>query len=269
MKEIGIDELKKLQVEMLVLIDEFCQHNNIRYSLSSGTLIGAVRHKGYIPWDDDIDIMMPREDYDRFVSTFNGAYGHLSLLAPEINCNYYAPYANVFDNRTLLLEGDNSHRGIEIGVKIDIFPIDTVPDDLDAYKKEMYTAHRINAIMYDKRNKCPFEFTKERIKLYIKKAIYAFIPYSFLQKKIRLLAVGTGGTAASYVDFVVYNIYYKKLPRFSRSVMDSYIRVPFEGKEFSIVSNYDEVLKAMYGDYMQLPPLEKRVTHHNFSVYWK
>ena len=97
MKEIGIDELKKLQVEMLVLIDEFCQHNNIRYSLSSGTLIGAVRHKGYIPWDDDIDIMMPREDYDRFVSTFNGAYGHLSLLAPEINCNYYAPYANVFD----------------------------------------------------------------------------------------------------------------------------------------------------------------------------
>ena len=269
MKEIGIDELKKLQVEMLVLIDEFCQHNNIRYSLSSGTLIGAVRHKGYIPWDDDIDIMMPREDYDRFVSTFNGAYGHLSLLAPEINSNYYAPYANVFDNRTLLLEGDNSHRGIEIGVKIDIFPIDTVPDDLDAYKNEMYTAHRINAIMYDKRNKCPFEFTKERIKLYIKKAIYAFIPYSFLQKKIRSLAVGTGGTAASYVDFVVYNIYYKKLPRFSRSVMDSYIRVPFEGKEFSIVSNYDEVLKAMYGDYMQLPPLEKRVTHHNFSVYWK
>ena len=269
MKEISIDELKWIQVEIMVLIDEFCQHNNIRYSLSSGTLIGAVRHKGYIPWDDDIDIMMPREDYDRFVSTFNGTYEHLSLLAPEINRNYYAPYANVFDNRTLLLEGYNSHRGFDIGVKIDVFPIDTVPDDLMCYKKEMYTVNRINAIMYDKRNKCPFEFSKERIRLYIKKFLYSFIPYSFLQKKIREIAVNKEYDGASYVDFVVFNIYFRKLPRFSRSVMEDYIRVPFEGKEFSIVSNYDEVLRAMYGDYMKLPPVEARVAHHNFSAYWK
>ena len=101
-----------MQVDILAAVDKFCEQNNIRYSLSSGTLIGAIRHNGYIPWDDDIDLMMPRADYDRFISTFNGVVEHLSVMAPELNANYYAPYANVYDNRTHLNEGCNGHRGI-------------------------------------------------------------------------------------------------------------------------------------------------------------
>ncbi len=137
MKEIEIEELKRLQVDMLKCIDDFCVSNGIKYSLSSGTLIGAVRHQGYIPWDDDIDIMMLRDDYDRFVQMFNGSYSHLSLLAPELDWGYYAPYANVFDNRTLLQEGNNGHRGMQLGVKIDIFPIDFVAVDEFTYKKDL------------------------------------------------------------------------------------------------------------------------------------
>lgn len=271
MKTIYVDELKHLQVEMLVLIDEFCKKNNIRYSLSSGTLIGAVRHSGYIPWDDDIDLMMLRKDYDKFVRTFNGTYQHLSVLAPELNINYYAPYANVFDNRTILYEGENGHRGINIGVKIDIFPIDSVAEDLDTYVSDMLQVQRLNHYMYVKRlnnlNSSNLSLIK-LIKRYILKVILLFVPYSYLQSKIKKIALNPLYKESQYVDNVVYNIYSCKYPRFYKSIMDKYSEIEFEGKEFSIIQDYDNVLSKMYGDYMQLPPEDRRTPRHNFEAYW-
>ena len=126
MKKIETEELKRIQVDILKDIHEFCSINNIHYSLAYGTLLGAIRHQGYIPWDDDIDIMMLRSDYEKFIHTFPGSFKHLSICAPELDLNYYAPYANVWDNRTILDEGINNadHRGKTIGIKIDVFPID-------------------------------------------------------------------------------------------------------------------------------------------------
>lgn len=273
MREIDIEELKKIQIDMLVSIDEFCQKNNINYSLSSGTLIGAVRHQGYIPWDDDIDIMMHRDDYERFVSTFNGTFNHLSLLAPELDLNYYAPYANVYDNRTLLTEDGNGHRGLSIGIKIDIFPIDSVPSDIDDYMRIMGKVNQLNHIMYIKRLENVFKSNQQFkyiLTVLILKVLYSCIPYSYLQKKVRDIAISDTYRRgeSEYVDNVVYNIYSKKCPRFKRSVLESYIRLPFEGREFSVIKNYDVVLRTMYGDYMQLPPEDKRIPHHNFKAYW-
>ncbi len=271
MKRINIDEIKKIQLDMLLSIDEFCRIHCIKYSLSSGTLIGAVRHGGYIPWDDDIDIMMPRVDYEQFIYSFNGAFNHLSLLAPELDSSFYAPYANVYDNRTVLFEGYNGHRGHNIGVKIDIFPIDNVSENSEVYIKDMRYVNRLNILMYIKRiekvlnSKMSF---LDKIKTYMCKIVLSFVPYSYLQSKINDVAKNKSYDNSQYVDNVVYNIYYKKHTRFNKSILENYIRIPFEGYDFSVIEDYDTVLKKMYGNYMQLPPECNRIAHHNFDAFW-
>ena len=93
MRLISFEEHKKIQLSILRDIDVFCQKNQIKYFLAFGTLLGAIRHKGFIPWDDDIDIAMPRPDYNKFILSFNGMVDNLKVLAPEIDLDYYAPYA--------------------------------------------------------------------------------------------------------------------------------------------------------------------------------
>ena len=151
MQRIADSELKLLQLDILCKVDTFCRLNDIEYTLYFGTLIGAVRHNGYIPWDDDIDIAMPRPSYDMFVKSFNGYDNNLYVICPEINLNYYASYANVCDRRTLLLEGKNGHHGVEVGVKIDVFPLDGTPDDEGEYVECVNRINHINRIMKIKR----------------------------------------------------------------------------------------------------------------------
>lgn len=272
MKEILYDEIKSIQLDILCAVDEFCEKHNIRYSLAYGTLIGAIRHKGYIPWDDDIDIMMPRVDYDRFISSFNGSYEHISLMSPELDKSYYSPFANVFDNRTLLLEGTNGHRGINIGVKIDVFPIDYVSSDIRRYVREMQKVDKYNYILYIKRLeallKSSFSY-KKLIRICLQKILYCCLPYQYLQDKIHKVAVNHLYFNSEYVDNVVYNIYSKKCTRFKASLLESYTKVNFEGKNYSVIMEYDELLRIIYGDYMRLPPEDKRVPHHDFKAYWQ
>lgn len=272
MKEISFEEVKLLQLDILRYIDSFCKEKGLNYSLAYGSLIGAVRHKGYIPWDDDIDIMMPRKDYELFINSFNGVFNHLSVLSPEIDPNYYAPYANVYDNRTLLTEGINGHRGFHIGIKIDIFPIDIVSSDKETYARYMQYVERINYIMYLKRitkASCQGNNIKKRLKVYLYKSLYSFFPYRFLQNAIKLIVRKHKAKQSEYVDNIVFNIYSRKCTRFPKIIMDSYVRVPFERYEFNIIKDYDNVLRRIYGDYMQLPPEEQRFAHHDFKAYWK
>lgn len=272
MKEISFDEIKILQLEILRDIDSFCINNGIKYSLAYGTLIGAVRHKGYIPWDDDIDIMMPRKDYERFINTFNGTFKHLTVLSPEINPNYYAPYANVYDNRTYLTEGCNGHRGMQIGVKIDVFPIDGVSENTQVYERDMRLIAKLNNIMYIKRItnllKSGFEF-KRVIAVCAYKLLFCLLSYKVLQNRIMSIVNRQNASNSDYVDNIVFNPYIKRRTCFNKSVLESYQRVYFEGFEFNIITDYDSVLKGIYGDYMQLPPVKNRVAHHDFKAYWK
>ena len=114
-------------------VHSFCEAHGLRYFLSSGTLIGAVRHKGYIPWDDDIDIYMPRKDYEQFLRTFKDKTGNYRVLAPSVSEStgsdaYYYTFAKVIDTRTLMVEKET--KGFEIGVFMDIFPVDYVTDNM-------------------------------------------------------------------------------------------------------------------------------------------
>ena len=132
MKEIGLEELKCIQLDLLQKTAEFCENNGIRYFLCGGTLIGAIRHHGYIPWDDDIDISMPRPDYDKFIKIFNKPENYYQVIDMSNNSKYGFPFAKVHDTRTLVNELQYSRDSF--GVYIDIFPIDGVGEDKQVYR---------------------------------------------------------------------------------------------------------------------------------------
>ena len=128
-----IQELRGVQLGILDDIHAFCVDNGIRYFLACGTLIGAVRHKGYIPWDDDIDLYMPRDDYERFINEFKSVSGNCRVLDPKKEKHYYYTYAKVVDKRTLLVEPEAD--GYRIGVYVDVFPVDYVTDNMAARRR--------------------------------------------------------------------------------------------------------------------------------------
>ena len=122
MKEMTLDEIHDVQIHILDKIDEICRHLNLRYSLGGGSLLGAVRHKGYIPWDDDIDIMLPRPDYETLLKAFYCKYPHLIIQDYNSDIAYQLRWARIYDDRTLLI----SKNTID-GVFVDVFPIDGLP----------------------------------------------------------------------------------------------------------------------------------------------
>ena len=268
--KLSLEEFKSVSLEILKGVHNYCKKNDIRYTLAAGTLIGAIRHKGFIPWDDDIDIYMPRPDYEKFLKSFNDEYENLKVVAPEIDANYYVPYANVYDTRTLLVEDNISHRGIEIGVKIDIFPVDGVSDDIDDYNMQKKRIDWINRIMSAKRYGLGYYFPRSilmTIGVMLTRVLYCLVPYKNLQNKLRKEAIQYDFDHSKYVAHLVYSSGFDT--RHKKSVYDSFIEVPFENYNFMIASGYDEILTTIYGDYMQLPPIEKRVTHHRFNAWWK
>lgn len=270
MKEISQDELLSLQIDILKKVDAFCRANTIPYTIYGGTCIGAVRHQGYIPWDDDIDIAMTRPNYERFIHSFNGKIEHLDLYAPELNWNYYAPYANVCDNRTILDEGENGHHGMEIGVKIDVFPIDVTPADTNEYMSNVHLINHYWHCLSIKRIKMNlvWKSSKRRWLSCLKeKALLLFQSYSGIQKKIRKIAVKYSDEETNHVTLVCYH--FNRDTRCSKQAFDEYIDVPFENITVSMLKGYDECLTKFYGDYMKLPPEEQRVPHHGFTAYWK
>lgn len=271
MKELTTKELMDLQLDILIKIDKFCRSNSIRYFIGYGTLIGAVRHGGYIPWDDDIDIGMPRPDYDRFRQLFPNSFPELTFLCPENNTKYYAPYGNVYDNRTLLIEPTIHHFCKELGVKIDVFPIDGVPDDQHEYLELKKRCEYLNTILQAKRYTIKGLLSnKPKVILhYIKYRLrYAFVSYSSIQCEIMRLAKKNDYEKCQYVDKVTFTNYGCS-PHWDKNVYEEYIDIDFEGRKVRTIKNFHAHLTALYGDYMKLPPLDQQVPHHGFKAYWK
>ena len=254
-----IHELRQIQMGILDEVHQYCEAHGLRYFLSSGTLIGAVRHKGYIPWDDDIDISMPRKDYDIFVRDFKDPSGRYSVMNPKTEKEYYYTFAKVVDERTIMLEDEVA--GYEIGIYMDIFPIDYVPDDENKRKR----LFRLKYLLY-KIRRCKLSHVNpyaSRLAFYF----YRYLPVtvSVLEWWIESLVISKKETNR------VCNMS-EAGPRYDHSysassIADS-IDIEFEGKMYKTMVGYDEYLTASYGDYMTLPPVEKRETHH-FKAFWR
>jgi lipopolysaccharide cholinephosphotransferase len=138
MQELSIERLKETELDIFIEIDRFCRKNEIQYSLAGGTLLGAVRHKGFIPWDD-IDLMMTRENYDRFISLFSKEAGRYRVITYQNNPQYKYLFAKVVDSQTKVVE-EHYFPVDDLGVFVDIFPIDALGNTIGEAKQKLKKA---------------------------------------------------------------------------------------------------------------------------------
>lgn len=269
MKEIKINEIKEIQLEMLKYVKKVCEENNLKYYLCGGTLLGAIRHKGYIPWDDDIDILMPIDDYKKFLNIQHEDKGY-SLLNPYSYDNYYYVFSKLVDKRTKLVEF-NYPEIEEMGVYIDIFPLFALPNDSKEQKE--FVENILN--LYNKNFKyyrTSWYYSENKFKM-VAKAILKFPLYIYNKRKnitenILKLMEKYNYEESDYVGFLLTR-YPSEKEITRKEVYRDTVDVEFEGEIFSAAIGYEEYLTSLYGDYMKLPPVEKQVSHHNFNAYWR
>lgn len=266
MKKIKARDLKQIQLAMLKEIDRHCQENDLQYSLAFGSLLGAVRHKGYIPWDDDLDIMLLRKDYDKFIKSFNHEY--YSVIEPDNNIDYFLPFAKVYDNRTVI----NEFAKVKnlYGVYIDVFPIDSVPNDseeLESFlkKKSSLNKQHILKIVPLRWNRNPLK----NIILILGRILLIFKSVHSISKEMSELSSKYCNLKNSKLKGIIVPDDNRKEELLPSECFESYITLPFEGFEAMVIEKYHEYLTASYGDYMKLPPKEKQVSHHRFEAWWK
>lgn len=267
MKQIELEEIKRIELDILRHIKRVCEENNLRYFLAGGTLLGAVRHKGFIPWDDDIDISMPRPDYENLITLMEDNDKYMLLKPGDIG--YYYNFAKVIDNDTLLVENGCAPIA-NMGVYIDIFPLDGMPEEgvaIDrhfAALKEVRT--RINSFSFIK--------TKLRKNLYMYFKIINTYRRNNKKKDLISLQKLYTSTALRYEYDDSKYVYatggaYDKKDIFLKNLFSDGVDVEFEGEFFKAPTEWDVYLRQLYGDYMQLPPIVKRISNHNYTAVYK
>ncbi len=256
------EELKTIELDIMTAIDKFCRENNIRYFLWGGTLLGAVRHGGFIPWDDDIDIAMYREDYEKFMKEFS--HERYVALSSENNDKYAYGFGKVIDTATVKVEPVIT--AVQMGVDVDVFPIDDYDVACMTNKQIKRRYKLVEAISLSTRIKYPNNSAINILKnIYVKGWRLFHKNGNYYAKKFN--EVAKNDTSSDYMLYSDTNI---KAPLVIKGEwVKDLIPMNFENKEFFVPNDYKSLLTACYGDFMQLPPEEKRVTHHTFKAYWK
>lgn len=260
-----MDEMKRLQLDILADVADFCDKNGIRYFLSGGTMLGAVRHKGFIPWDDDIDIQMPRPDYNRFIQEY--VHPYYEVCCWDKDKSFLCTYTKVSDSRTIINE--NSNFGREIGVNIDIFPVDGLPKgekeiERTVSKMKALWGFVVCATVRDISQRTLIKKTE----ITLMRGFYKIFPLQSLFTGIAIKnAQKYPFDNSDKVATLVWG--YGKREVISHSTASEYIQTEFESYRFNIPRNYEDYLSHIYGDYMKLPPESERVYKHEFEAYWK
>ena len=257
MKRLTHEQIQRHLLLILQDVDAWCRSHGIRYSLAYGTLLGAVRHKGFIPWDDDVDLLMPRPDFERFVNGYGRDGGRFRCLygTRDKDADFVNYFAKVHDPATLSKEGGKYYR---FGLNIDIFPVDGKPED----PQEQAAWERL--------------LCKETHRMRLRyKPLLSAPPIAVLAAHLHshdwwfrhceqlLKRYPYDGSSYCGAVAMVYNGTVEVYPR---AMFEEYTELTFEGFPFKAFTRWDEFLRQQFGDYMQLPPEDQRRTH-NLEVY--
>ena len=266
-KLISPEEQKKMLLDMLKYVDAICRKNDIQYSLIGGSLIGAIRHKGFIPWDDDVDIILDYKNYVKLMRILKEQKNdNYDILIPGSK-GYPLHILKLVNKHTSLEEAGLANKIENYGLFLDIFCYHHVPND-EVKRKKFFK--RLNflrkSLVRVKLNHRNPSFAKKIVRLFKNMIVFVFGNRIFLNRYLNLLNKYECIDAKYVVsDNPVYS-YEKEIQEFEN--IKEYIDVYFEGIKVMIFKNYDKILHTTFGNYMQLPPVEKRVTHE-LTVYYK
>lgn len=266
MIKLDLKEIKNKLIKLLIDFDNLCKQNGIQYSLAYGTLLGAIRHKGFIPWDDDIDVMMTRENYNKFLSLKNKMSGEKYYIIDNENKSYNYMFAKFVDKETLLIPLQKERYECKIGLYIDIFPIDYVGNtEKEAYKifKKIRFKHAL-LVSAQWRN---FHFNKMyTIKRQFIRLIFFILSRLQNSKKIiKKLNKNNNPNKTLFCGSLYGSL--SSFECFESSLFDEYENISFEKHMFPTIKNTDYYLKKIYGDYLKLPPKKQRFSPHLYNVF--
>lgn len=262
-RQLNEEEIKELELGVMDYIHNLCQKENINYSLAYGTLLGAVRHKGYIPWDDDVDISLKRDEYDKLYQAVLRDNDPIYKVASwEKDARYPYPFYRVYDARTVY-ENNYIENDIDLGICVDVFPFDYYADvnkemvKLDTYRRlSVYTLYGIHSKNAGLKN----------IIRYLLVLVFRLTRVKTWNKKMNLLSMQANDNDS--IDYLMENK--RTSTKFEKTLLDKVMDSPFEDRTYKIPEASHQILSAIYGDdFMEIPPVEKRVKHDDFVAYIK
>jgi len=272
MKKLTMPEVQKKAVDILVYIDKICRKNNLKYSIFYGSLIGVERHKGFIPWDDDIDIVMTRSDYNTLMHILKEDTKY-TLLSFETRAHYRYPFAKLVDSNTVAKSKQYfGGEDPDLGVFVDIFPIDGIPETINERLelRKITEGYRLN--LMDTLGLCyarSFNLIKAIGKLFLR------YPYhhkllkegddGYWREKYQEIAqsIRFGETSkCGYIEWIHMN-----WGVFPTDWFLEYEDVEFEGHTVMAIKNRKDFLHLRYEDYMTMPPENERITHHPYDFF--
>ena len=262
-RQLNEEEIKEVELGVMDYIHNLCQKENINYSLAYGTLLGAVRHKGYIPWDDDVDISLKRDEYDKLYQAVLRDNDPIYKVASwENDARYPYPFYRVYDARTVY-ENNYIENDIDLGICVDVFPFDYYADvnkemvKLDTYRRlSVYTLYGIHSKNAGLKN----------IVRYLLVLVFRLTRVKTWNKKMNLLSMQANDSDS--IDYLMENK--RTSTKFEKTLLDKVMDSPFEDRTYKIPEASHQILSAIYGDdFMEIPPVEKRVKHDDFVAYIK
>lgn len=262
-KKLDIDEIKEVELGVMDYIHNICKEKGINYSLAYGSLLGAVRHKGFIPWDDDLDIALKRDEYDKLYQAIlednNSIY---KVVSWENDSRYPYPFYRVYDSRTVY-ENNYIQNDIELGICVDVFPFDDYKDvNKEITKLDMYRRLSVYTL-YGIRNK---EAGIKNIVRYLMLVAFRLTRVKTWNKKLN--DCSKASVDGEYIDYLMESKKYST--KLDVKALDEVVECKFEDRIYNIPKDYDHILTTIYGsDYMEIPPLEKRIQHDDFVAYIK
>ena len=262
-RRLSEEEIKEVELGVMDYIHNLCQKENINYSLAYGTLLGAVRHKGYIPWDDDVDISLKRDEYDKLYQAVLRDNDPIYKVASwENDARYPYPFYRVYDARTVY-ENNYIENDIDLGICVDVFPFDYYADvnkemvKLDTYRRlSVYTLYGIHSKNAGLKN----------IVRYLLVLVFRLTRVKTWNKKMNILSMQANDSDS--IDYLMENK--RTSTKFEKTLLDKVMDSPFEDRTYKIPEASHQILSAIYGDdFMEIPPVEKRVKHDDFVAYIK
>lgn len=269
MRELSLSERKKYALEVLVELDRICRKHNLRYSLAAGTMIGAVRHKGFIPWDDDIDILMFREDYEKLKTILTEQDNPTCYwMSYDTNENYGYFFAKVIHKRTQVIDLFCNRKDAPLGIAVDIFPVDYLGESLNEATQTFkhadfwtYLLIACNWSCYFKSQARAWFVEPFRFVLF---AITRPLTPSYLIRKINNICQIPTYRQQGYYGMIMFG---GKGCIYRKDFYNKFIDIEFEGMKFKCLEGFDTMLQAVYGNYMELPPPAQRVPPHKIKAF--